>query len=84
MTEAPRRPILKLKTTPKPPEAAPVAAPAQSAPQWKCKPCGAAFDVSEDLAPGDAVRCASCGARLGKAEDFRSGSGKVRARRVGG
>jgi DNA-directed RNA polymerase subunit RPC12/RpoP len=39
---------------------------------WKCRPCGAGFTPSPDLADEDSVRCPACNARLGKAVDFRS------------
>jgi DNA-directed RNA polymerase subunit RPC12/RpoP len=84
LSEAPRkptsarRPILKLKSVlnlqiSDPPTVA-----------WKCKPCGAAVELTTD-APDDAVvRCRSCRARLGTAGDFREGSSdKLRARRCG-
>jgi DNA-directed RNA polymerase subunit RPC12/RpoP len=83
MTEPPRRPLLRIKpgvTAPVLPGLRPAkpAAPAKPKPaakvlhKWKCKPCGAGFDVPADAAPEDAVRCPSCNARLGKAEDFRA------------
>jgi hypothetical protein len=82
MTEAPRRPILKLKTAPKAIEPAPVPEPAAGLPRWKCKPCGTVLTVAEDLPADEVVRCGSCGARLGKAGEFHEGAGKVRARRL--
>ncbi len=87
-SEPPRRKILSLKSGvaapggPKPleriarparpvmPEPPPPPPPAVG--DWKCKPCGARFDPSPDLADEDSVRCPSCNARLGLASDFRS------------
>ncbi len=77
MTDKPRRPILHLKFPPATPVAvpgAPVAAPAR-APKtltWKCKPCGKPFQVLNELADEDSVRCPACNARLGLAADFRA------------
>ena len=90
VSDAPRRPILKLKLAPKPPvapePAAPQAAPSvPSAPKWKCKPCGAVFSLTGLEKPDDEIRCAACNARLGKAEAFTAdgeGEPKVRARRL--
>lgn len=98
MTE-PRRPILKLKidrpppvvdfgpvkkpAPARPPRPEPVAAPPQPAYAWKCRPCGNGFNVPEEAADTDAVRCPSCNARLGLAADFRSdppNTDKLRAR----
>src|SRR5258706_575229 len=50
MTDRPRRPTLHLKN---PPPAAPTLAPAV---RWKCKPCGAPFEVSRSLEGGEAFR----------------------------
>jgi DNA-directed RNA polymerase subunit RPC12/RpoP len=74
MSPPPRRSVLTLKSSP-------AKAPAL---QWKCKPCGAAFEVAGELADDAAVRCPSCNARLGRAEQFRSDppDPKVRARQV--
>lgn len=74
MSPSPRRSVLSLKSSP---AKAPVL-------QWKCKPCGAAFEVAGDLADDAAVRCPACNARLGRAEQFRSDppDAKVRARQV--
>jgi DNA-directed RNA polymerase subunit RPC12/RpoP len=83
MSDRPPRPILRLKN---PPPAAAPAPPAAASPQWKCKPCGAAFAVDPTLADADPVRCPACNARLGRAAQFRAdGPGEgVRARRVAG
>jgi predicted nucleic acid-binding Zn ribbon protein len=66
---------------------APASAPALvSVLKWKCKPCGAPFDVSQSLDGEEAVRCPGCNARLGRAEQFRSDSVElhgVRARIAG-
>jgi len=82
MSEPPRRPVLHLKSPPvlKPfvamPERKATSRPAVVAPppppRWKCKPCGAGFDVAVTLADDDAVRCPKCNARLGRAAQFRS------------
>ena len=83
MTEPPRRPLLRIKAgvtappmpglrTPKPAAPAKPKPPVKVAHRWKCKPCGAGFDVAPELAGDDAVRCPACNARLGKAEDFRA------------
>lgn len=81
MSEPPRRPTLSLKLgTPLPaalsriPTArpAPPAAPAApAAPAWKCRPCGAGFDVPGEVADDERVRCPSCNAKVGLAGDFR-------------
>jgi hypothetical protein len=39
---------------------------------WKCRPCGAGFEVAEELVDEDWVRCPKCNARLGRAGDFRA------------
>jgi hypothetical protein len=57
----PARPAFARKKPPPPPP-----------PQWKCRPCGAAFDPPASLTDDDYVRCPSCNARLGLARDFRS------------
>jgi len=94
MTDKPKRPILHLKFPPSTPvgapaasadaPAAPVAAPpAPKVQTWKCKPCGKPFQVLDELADEDSVRCPACNARLGLAADFRSDPPnleKVRAR----
>ncbi|HEX2801103.1 MAG TPA: hypothetical protein VHN73_03460 [Phenylobacterium sp.] len=70
------RPILSLK----PRALAQPAAPAPS--RWKCKPCGAAFEVAPD-SPAEHVRCPKCNARLGLTADFLSDppkSQRLRAR----
>jgi hypothetical protein len=57
------------------------------APAWKCKPCGTAFDVANELADDDSVRCPSCNARLGLAGDFRAETpnlARLRARATAG
>jgi DNA-directed RNA polymerase subunit RPC12/RpoP len=79
MNEKRGRPTLHLKLA----RAAAVSAQAK-APGWKCRPCGAGFEVGSDLADEDAVRCPSCNARLGLARDFRHETpnmAKLRARR---
>jgi DNA-directed RNA polymerase subunit RPC12/RpoP len=75
VSDRPQRAILSLKTIP---------LRLRPQPHWKCKPCGATFQVSHDLADEDAVRCPSCNARLGKAGEFRANPPppRVRARRV--
>lgn len=83
--ERPSRPILRLKTPPPRPAPEPAPSPPAS-PQWKCKPCGAAFSPDPTLPDATPVRCPACNARLGRAEQFRGeapGEG-VRARRVAG
>ncbi|HEY1753039.1 MAG TPA: hypothetical protein VGG29_17400 [Caulobacteraceae bacterium] len=87
-TDRPPRPILRLKT---PPPAAltppgPTPPPRAAGPQWKCKPCGAAFTPDPTLADSAPVRCPSCNAKLGKAGQFRGyhPGERVRARRVEG
>ena len=70
------RPILSLKPRAR---AEPVA-PTPS--RWKCKPCGAAFEVAPDSAE-EFVRCPKCNARLGLTADFLSDppkSQRLRAR----
>lgn len=70
------RPILSLK-----PRAAAQPA-AQVASRWKCKPCGAPFDVAPD-ATDEHVRCPKCNAKLGLTADFKSDppkSQRLRAR----
>src|SRR5437879_4728852 len=69
MTERLRRPTLHLKTPPA--QADPVAA----AVRWKCKPCGAPFEVSRTLQDQEVVRCPACNARLGRAEQFWTEAG---------
>jgi DNA-directed RNA polymerase subunit RPC12/RpoP len=84
MDDKPKRPILSLKLGPKPP-AAPVAAAPAATTEWKCKPCGKAFQVPPELADSDYVRCPACNARLGLAADFRGETpnlAKIRARAV--
>ncbi len=75
MTEPPRRRILTLKAVP--PKPAPP-------PQWKCKPCGAVFEVADALSDDEVIRCASCNARLGLAGAFREtgDAPRVRARKI--
>jgi DNA-directed RNA polymerase subunit RPC12/RpoP len=60
-------------------------APAKPEAQWRCKPCGKAFELPLELADDEAVRCPSCNARLGLAADFRANPpnlARVRARAV--
>ena len=72
MTDKPRRPILHLKFPPAAPVvSAPVAAPPKAS-AWKCKPCGKTFQLLNELADADSVRCPACNARLGLAADFRA------------
>jgi hypothetical protein len=70
------RPILSLKPRAR-------AAPAAPTPsRWKCKPCGAGFEVAPD-STGEYVRCPKCNARLGLTTDFLSDppkSQRLRAR----
>ncbi len=75
MSSPPRRPILKLKTPPRPPVVDS---------RWKCKPCGELVVLTGREPPTDDVRCPACNARLGVAGDFQDASGqtKVRARRL--
>ena len=68
------RPILRLKNPP------PSAPRAELAVRWKCKPCGALFEVSGRLQADEVVRCPVCNARLGRAIQFRIADGSVRAR----
>jgi len=92
MTDTPRRPTLHLKVARAPvlPPGAPPRKPAPASPppaavRWKCKPCGAGFELPTDAPDDFIVRCPSCTARLGKLIDFTAapdGSGKVRARPV--
>lgn len=73
----PRRPILRLKTPPKP---------ASTLSHWRCKPCGANVEIASDLAADTVVRCPACNARLGLAGQFLSDPPqlqRVRARPVG-
>jgi len=77
MTEPPRRPILRIKSgvsAPPMPGLRPAKPkPAVKAtPKWKCRPCGAGFDVPAEAGDEDAVRCPSCNARVGRAADFRA------------
>lgn len=84
MTEKPKRPTLSLKFPPKLPPA-PVAVTPDKAREWKCKPCGAAFQVPVELGDEGAVRCPSCNAKLGLARDFREtppNTPRLRARLV--
>jgi putative FmdB family regulatory protein len=79
MTHTTRRPTLHLKNPP-----ARTLAPAAVI-RWKCKPCGAPFEVSQSLDDDEAVRCPACNARLGRADQFRSALAPtpgVRARRA--
>jgi hypothetical protein len=78
MTDRPRRPTLSLKNAPR---LATVSAPLV---RWKCKPCGAPFEVSPSVSGHETVRCPACNARLGRAEQFRTDEplvSGVRARR---
>lgn len=58
------RPILSLKRPPPAEPAPPVAS------RWKCKPCGAPFEVAPD-ATAEHVRCPKCNAKLGLTADFQ-------------
>jgi DNA-directed RNA polymerase subunit RPC12/RpoP len=78
MSEAPRRPILKLKNPP------PLAVAPKPPTRWKCKPCGTGFELKSDEAADATIRCPACNARLGTVQDFRDGASRVRARRVDG
>jgi DNA-directed RNA polymerase subunit RPC12/RpoP len=81
IAEGPGRATLRLKHAPAlPPIAPPVVAAPQ--PRWKCKPCGATFEVSPSLDGADAVRCPACNARLGRAEQFRGDPADVRGVRA--
>ena len=86
MTDAPRRPILKLKfppAAPPAPEPAPPTPPALVGDRWKCKPCGGIVVITGDEPADQDVRCPACNARLGLAGDFQAeGEAKVRARRL--
>ena len=80
MSEKSGRPVLHLKLKP-----ATAVGPQAKPSGWKCRPCGAGFEVGSDLADEDAVRCPACNARLGLARDFRQDSPdmvKLRARRT--
>jgi hypothetical protein len=75
----PRRKTLSLKPgTPLPaalqriPVAPPPPPPPPPAPAWRCRPCGAAFDVPAETPDDERVRCPSCNAKVGLAADFRS------------
>jgi len=80
MSDSPRRPTLHLRFAP----ATALAAPPVAKPLvWKCRPCGAQFEVPADATDSDPVRCPSCNARLGRAVDFRAAEPdltRVRAR----
>jgi hypothetical protein len=81
MVERVKRPLLKLKTPPSRPVAAPAPAPPPA--QWRCKPCGTEVVVDPALGEEEAVRCPGCNARLGLARDFRAAPpnlAKLRAR----
>jgi hypothetical protein len=91
--EKPKRPTLRLKFPPPMPVTpmTPVAKPARptpvvaKTPDWKCKPCGTAFDVPAEVTDEESVRCPSCNAKLGLAKDFRDtppNTSKLRARYV--
>jgi DNA-directed RNA polymerase subunit RPC12/RpoP len=92
--EKPKRPTLRLKFPPPMPVTpmTPVAKPAKpgvaaavKAPEWKCKPCGTAFQVPSELTDEESVRCPSCNAKLGLAKDFRDtppNTSRLRARFV--
>lgn len=70
------RPILSLK----PRQSA--ESPAAEAPsRWKCKPCGAGFEVAGDSAE-EHVRCPKCNARLGLTVDFLSDPPKIQRLRA--
>ncbi|MDO8379206.1 hypothetical protein [Phenylobacterium sp.] len=92
MTDEPRpRKILSLKNPPtRPlgpepirPKAPPPPPPVQTF-AWKCKPCGAGFNVGEALADDVVIRCPSCNAKIGLVGDFRADPppAKLRARPV--
>ncbi len=66
------RPILRLKTPP-------ASLPAE---RWKCRPCGASFEVAGARSVDEVVRCPACNARLGRVGQFRAGGPTVRARRA--
>ncbi len=70
------RPILSLKPR-KPAEAAPPEGPSR----WKCKPCGAGFEVAADSTE-EHVRCPKCNARLGLTADFLSDPPKIQRLRA--
>ncbi len=95
MSDEPRpRKILSLKNPPtrplgpEPVRAKPAKpAPAPPAPpaiqyDWKCKPCGAGFNVAPEVPDAEAIRCPNCNAKLGLAGDFRADPppAKLRAR----
>lgn len=87
MTDAPRRPILKLKfppAAPPAPEPSPQPAPAEATGErWKCKPCGGVVILTGDEPADQDIRCPACNARLGLAGDFQAGGEtRVRARRL--
>ena len=93
MTDEPRpRKILSLKnppTRPLGPEpirkvAPPPAPPPAPVFAWKCKPCGAGFNVADSLADEVVIRCPSCNAKIGLVADFRADPppAKLRARPV--
>lgn len=92
MTDEPRpRKILSLKNPPTRPlgpepirKAAPPAPPPAQVFAWKCKPCGAGFNVGDDLAGDVVIRCPSCNAKIGLVADFRADPipAKLRARPV--
>jgi DNA-directed RNA polymerase subunit RPC12/RpoP len=95
MTDEPRpRKILSLKnppTRPLGPEPIRKAAPPPPPPPppaqvfaWKCKPCGAGFNVGDELAEDVVIRCPSCNAKIGVVADFRADPTptKLRARPV--
>lgn len=82
MTDAPRRPILKLKISPPAPKAAePVAVAPPAGDRWKCKPCGGVVVITGEEPADLEIRCPACNARLGLAGEFHN-DGKVRARRL--
>ena len=70
---------------PAPPRPAkPAAPPPPTAYAWKCKPCGAGFNVGAELADEVVIRCPSCNAKIGQVADFRADPPptKLRARPV--
>ncbi len=75
MNDRPRRPLLSLKTPPRPPAV-------ES--RWKCKPCGGLVVLTGREDPESHIRCPTCNARLGLAAHFLNPSptATVRARKL--